>query len=117
MVQPLTSFQAPDIVLNVAGEVNLEVVAPVGPPGPPGTSVLHGVGAPAPTVGANGDFYINTDGYLLYGPKQSGAWPNGVSLIGQRGVPGDTGDTGADGRTVLYGLGPPESPTGADGDF
>jgi hypothetical protein len=51
MVRPLTSFQAPDVVVDVAGEIDLKVVAPVGPQGPQGpqgpagTSLRSGVDA------------------------------------------------------------------------
>jgi len=37
----------------------------------------------------NGDFYINTTAWVLYGPKASGAWPgSGTSLVGPAG-PGE----------------------------
>jgi hypothetical protein len=120
MVRPLTSFQAPDVVVDVAGEIDLKVVAPVGPRGPqglPGSSVLYGFGPPQSTVGADGDFYINTDVFALYGPKAGGSWPAGISLIGPQGAPGGGGPPGADGRTVLNGNSPPDSSTGANGDF
>lgn len=52
---------------------------------PRGAGVLNGSGAPSAGVGANGEFYIDTTGHVLYGPKASGAWPAGVSLIGPQG--------------------------------
>ena len=69
-----------------------------GPPGPPGAegsdgadgnTILNGAGAPGAGVGVNGDFYIDTTAWVLYGPKASGAWPgSGTSLVGPAG-PGE----------------------------
>lgn len=120
MVRPLTSFQAPDVVLDVDGEINLKVVAPVGPGGPQGSrgaSVLYGFGPPLSSVGENGDFYIDTDVFALHGLKANGTWPSGVSLVGPQGSPGSTGEPGSDGRTVLNGTEPPDSSMGSNGDF
>lgn len=51
-----------------------------GTPGSAGNTVLNGTGAPTSGVGSNGDFYVDTSVYLIYGPKASGAWPTGVPL-------------------------------------
>jgi hypothetical protein len=69
-----------------------------GPPGPPGAdgsdgadgnTILNGAGAPGAGVGVNGDFYIDTTAWVLYGPKASVAWPgSGTSLVGPAG-PGE----------------------------
>lgn len=48
--------------------------------GTDGNTVLNGTGAPTSGVGVNGDFYIDTSVYVLYGPKAAGAWPSGVPL-------------------------------------
>ena len=66
-----------------------------GPAGAPGTtgangtngtngfSILNGTGTPTNTsTGNNGDFYINTTTYTLFGPKTAGNWGSGVSLAG-----------------------------------
>ena len=57
-----------------------------GPPGLPGTNgntLLHGTGAPASGVGNNGDFYIDTAAWILYGPKAAGVWPGtGINVVG-----------------------------------
>ena len=42
---------------------------------PAGASIWYGAGAPPNTVGANGDYYLDTSGYCLYGPKSSSVWP------------------------------------------
>lgn len=102
-----------------------------GPPGPRGNTVLYGTINPDNSVGVNGDFYINTTSHFIFGPKASGVWPLGVSLIGPigpvgpvgpqgpTGLQGPTGPKGADGtngNTVLYGAVDPTS-QGRDGDF
>lgn len=46
-----------------------------------GSTVLNGSGAPASGTGSDGDFYIDTDTWDIYGPKASGSWPAGQSLI------------------------------------
>jgi hypothetical protein len=51
---------------------------------------LYGTAAPT-TEGDNGDFYIRTSTNFIYGPKASGTWPAGTSLIGP------AGDDGVDG--------------------
>src|SRR3984957_10787119 len=54
-----------------------------------GASFWSGTVAPSNIVGGNGDFYLNTGTYCLYGPKAAGVWPTTcVSLIGQSGLPG-----------------------------
>lgn len=110
-----------------------------------GKSVLNGAVDPT-TEGVDGDFYINTATWTIFGPKASGVWPAGVSLVGPtgatgpqgeqgiqgiQGVQGETGATGpagadgvdgvdgvdgADGRTLLNGVVDPTT-EGADGDF
>ena len=63
------------------------VTGPQGSAGADGNTVLNGTGAPAVTVGNNGDFYIDTTADVLYGPKVRGTWPaNGVSLVGSPGT-------------------------------
>jgi len=80
-----------------------------GPPGPPGTNgtngtngvdgstILSGGGAPANTVGTIGDYYLDTTGRILYGPKFFACanfhciqlWPTpGLPLGSAQGTPG-----------------------------
>ncbi len=69
---------------------------PVGPQGEPGTNgtngvdgntVLYGTTNPSNTIGVNGNFYLNYSNFTFFGPKASGAWPDGVSIIGPDGAP------------------------------
>ncbi|MDH7796421.1 MULTISPECIES: hypothetical protein [unclassified Beijerinckia] len=56
--------------------------AAVGIQGPAGRAAIYGAGAPGPTVGENGLFYIDHTNWRMYGPKAGGVWPAPVSLIG-----------------------------------
>jgi hypothetical protein len=85
-------------------------VSLVGPPGVPGqngtngtngNTILSGVGAPSESLGNDGDFYIDTAGHVLYGPKAGGHWPStGASLVGPTGATGPTGPQGPPGMPV-----------------
>ncbi len=75
------------------------VTAPAGCPGPQGAAgnaILNGTTAPpADTLGAVGDFYLDTATGTLYGPKTSIGWPStGTSLVGTQGPAGATGPQG-----------------------
>jgi hypothetical protein len=53
-----------------------------GLPGQPGKTLLSGATDPAATTGAEGDFYLNTTAYLIFGPKTASGWGSGASLVG-----------------------------------
>lgn len=74
-----------------------------GPTGPSGQTILNGTGAPSNGLGADGDFYIDTSTYNIYGPKASGIWPAPQSLIGPPGAgTGDIiGPTGATDNALM----------------
>ncbi|HEY4194252.1 MAG TPA: hypothetical protein VGM63_01865 [Mucilaginibacter sp.] len=79
--------------------------------GTDGKTILNGTTNPSNlSTGIDGDFYINTSTFTFFGPKASGVWPAGTSLLGQDGA---TGPTGADGATGPTG---PEGDTGDKGD-
>ena len=84
-----------------------------------GKTVRNGVGAPAATLGVDGDFYLNTATNQLYGPKGSvtaGQWPaTGTSLVGSQGVTGATGPQGVAGPTGPQGIQGVQGLTGATG--
>lgn len=46
-----------------------------------GKTLLNGTVNPT-TEGVDGDFYINTTTKFIFGPKASGVWPSGVSIVG-----------------------------------
>lgn len=103
-----------------------------GADGTNGNTILNGSGTPSSGTGNNSDFYIDTSASLLYGPKTSGVWGSGVSIVGStgntgatgsQGIQGATGNTGAtgssgtNGNTLLNGSGIPSGGTGNNGDF
>ena len=51
--------------------------------GADGNTILFGTINPSnSTTGVNGNFYINTSSYFIFGPKTAGVWGDGVSIIG-----------------------------------
>jgi hypothetical protein len=62
-------------------------------------TIWHGVGAPANSLGTDGDFYIDSSAYNIYGPKANSVWPAGFSLLvstgGGSGMAGPVGPAGA----------------------
>jgi hypothetical protein len=44
-------------------------------------TVRNGVGLPANTLGSDGDFYVNTSTWIIYGPK-AGTWPSSGFPLG-----------------------------------
>jgi hypothetical protein len=81
-----------------------------GTPGTPGTNgtngktVLNGAAPPSGGVGADGDFYIDTAGDDIYGPKAAGAWGAPTSLVGPQGDPGIQGIPGPAGPSGVIGM-------------
>jgi hypothetical protein len=53
------------------------------------------VGSPSSGLGKNGDYYLDVSVTRLYGPKTSGVWGAGVSLIGPQGANGTNGSNGS----------------------
>ncbi len=76
----------------------------------------NGAGAPATTVGIAGDFYIDTAGVKIYGPKSATAWPvSGVAMVGPAGANGAVGPSGAAGVPGPAGAQGPAGAAGAQG--
>jgi len=65
------------------------------------SGLKNGSGAPTSDIGNDGDFYIDTAADVLYGPKTSGAWGTGVSLIGAQGPQGEPGADGHDAYPIV----------------
>jgi hypothetical protein len=80
-----------------------------GQDGNDGSTILSGSVDPT-TEGNDGDFYINTTTWQIFGPKFSGAWGSGIDIIGADGTNGTNGSDGADGATGSDGA------AGADGE-
>ena len=45
-----------------------------------GSADISGEGPPAPEIGVDGQYYIDTTSLKYYGPKAGGAWPGGRSI-------------------------------------
>lgn len=69
-------------------------IAASGAPGTAGKTVLNGTTNPSSSDGTNGDFWINTATNTVFGPKASGTWPSGVSMVGPQGAAGQGIATG-----------------------
>jgi hypothetical protein len=69
------------------------VTGPTGSPGVDAPKILNGTTGPVSGYGRNGDFFLDTNSGVLYGPKTSGAWGAGLQL--QTGQAGPTGPAGS----------------------
>jgi hypothetical protein len=103
---------------------NIGAQGPAGPAGD-GSVIFNGAGAPAPGLGAEGDYYINTSNGDFY-TKTGGVWQVIASIIGPAGAAGAAGPAGAagadgadgdDGATWLQGAGVPGAGLGSNDDF
>jgi hypothetical protein len=125
-------------VLGWSGSAWLPTPGVTGPTGPESVQWLYGSGAPSAGIGRSNDFYLDTTGGVLYGPKASGSWGGGLqlatgqrgptgpagatgaagqSITGPSGAVGATGSTGAAGRSVIAVAGAPVSAVGSNGDL
>ena len=50
--------------------------------GKDGTTIYSGSGAPVASVGNVGDFYLDMESVMLYGPKTTSGWGTGTKLQG-----------------------------------
>jgi hypothetical protein len=91
-----TGSQGPAGPVGVTGAPGTQGPAgAAGTNGKDGNTILSGTGAPADSVGNDGDFYLDTSADNLYGPKAGGSWPSaGTSLVGSPGTTGPAGPQG-----------------------
>jgi len=54
--------------------------------GEDGSQIYAGTGAPAASLGVEGDYYLNKTSYELYGPKTSSGWGTPLNLKGTANV-------------------------------
>ena len=86
----LSLFTAVGITpLSAAGRTNKSLA----------NTILSGKSAPTTKLGINGDFYINTSTFQIYGPKVNNRWPAPTSLIGPTGSSGSDGKQGDKGSS------------------
>ncbi len=64
---------------------------PAGPAGIDGKTVLSGLINPDVSIGTQGDFYINTNTFNIFGPKTIAGWGNPTNLVGPQGTQGQQG--------------------------
>jgi hypothetical protein len=80
--------------------------------GTPSATWRSGSGAPLVSVGAVGDFYLDTAASAYYGPKSASGWGSATVLKGAQGPTGLTGATGSQGPMGLTGA---QGPIGLSG--
>lgn len=96
--QGVQGIQGPQGDTGATGPQGVQgIKGDTGAAGTDGKTIWNGTSDPTSSVGSNGDFYINTSSSKIFGPKASGTWPSGVSIIGPQGPQGQKGDTGATG--------------------
>ena len=72
-----------------------------GLPGKDGSKIYAGQGNPPANTGREGDYYINTEDKIFYGPKTNTGWPStGISLSAQQIITTDY-ELSPDGKTLL----------------
>lgn len=76
--------------------------------GKDGTIIISGSGIPNFGMGKVGDFFVDTIGKVMWGPKNTVSWGAGLALVGPTGLPG---------KTLLSGAGVPTIGLGVNGDF
>ena len=84
------------------GNVNTNIKAQGerGLPGKDGSKIYAGQGKPN-TQGVEGDYYIDTEDKIFYGPKTNTGWPStGISLSAQQIITTDY-ELSSDGKTLL----------------
>ena len=77
---------------------------------------LYGTVDPTSGVGSDGDFYLNTSTNVLFGPRISGAWGVGTSIVGPQGPQGIQGIQGIQGPQGIQGVQGPQGIQGIQGD-
>ena len=85
------------------GNVNTNIKAQGerGHPGKDGSKIYAGQGNPPANTGREGDYYIDTENKIFYGPKTNTSWPStGISLSVQQIITTDY-ELSPDGKTLL----------------
>ncbi|AVL94510.1 collagen repeat protein [Moumouvirus australiensis] len=78
-----------------------------------GSQIITGTGVPSPTLGNNGDIYIDNSTNDIY-QKIGDTWVLQSNLTGTKGDKGDKGDIGSQ---IFTGVGIPSPVLGVDGDI
>jgi hypothetical protein len=85
----LTGATGPQGPIGLTGSTGPQGIQGLtGATGANGKTILNGNVNPSAAIGSDGDFYINKTSNQLFGPKTSGAWGTGTSLVGPTGATG-----------------------------
>lgn len=71
-----------------------------GDTGAAGSRIWSGTTVPSSNMGNAGDYYLETNTYLFYGPKTSVGWGMPINLKGAKGDKGDKGEPGKDAQVI-----------------
>ncbi len=108
--QPQNGIPGPPGPIGLTGPAGAAGVAgaagAAGVNGKDGKTLLNGVANPSAALGSDGDFFLNTTTFTIFGPKTAGSWPAGVALVSGAGTVGAQGPIGPAG---------PAGPAGATG--
>ena len=99
-----TYFEGFNYASHIQTTISAGAQGPVGPTGPtgPGSVILTGTATPSIGTGSAGDYYLDTDNNILYGPKSAGGYGSAHSgyttqtPTGGDGVPGAGKTYGSD---------------------
>ena len=69
--------------------------------GTAGSKIHAGTGIPAQNIGNNGDWYVDTQNKMLYGPKTDQGWGSGLALGDTSSNPRGNYVLSRDGKTIL----------------
>ena len=84
-----------------APKPNIKAQGERGLPGKDGSKIYAGQGNPPANTGREGDYYIDTENKIFYGPKTNTGWPStGISLSAQQIITTDY-ELSPDGKTLL----------------
>ena len=72
-VQGPTGLTGPEGAVGATGQRGMD-----------GNTILSGAEKPKPESGKEGDFWINTRDWYIYGPKTSGQWGTGTYMLGPK---------------------------------
>ena len=72
-VQGPTGLTGPEGAVGATGQRGMD-----------GNTILSGAEKPKPEAGKEGDFWINTRDWFIYGPKTSGQWGTGTYMLGPK---------------------------------
>lgn len=69
-----------------------------GQDGEQGNTIITVNGTPTESDGREGDYAIDRDNFLIFGPKTGSDWGVGTSILGQDGIDGNKGEQGEQGE-------------------